>query len=181
MKYQEIVTLKDGAKCTLVNATKDYAKECLNLFVETHAESDFLLSYPDEILFGIEEEYKFLELMETSERSQNIIAIYDGKVVGSSGIDPIGSAFKIEHRANFGISILEKYQGLGIGRALTNASIICAKEMGYTQMELDVVSTNYKAIKLYESMGFKEFGRNPKGFKMKDGSFFELVLMRLEL
>ena len=57
----------------------------------------------------------------------------------------------------------------------------CAKKAGLLQLELDVVSDNTNAISMYEKAGFTEYGRNPIGFRRKDGSFQELVLMRLEL
>lgn len=53
---------------------------------------------------------------------------------------------------------------MGIGRALTMTCIECAKTAGYVQLELNVVSENYRAISLYKSIGFSEYGRNPKGF-----------------
>ena len=52
---------------------------------------------------------------------------------------------------------------------------------GYEQLELDVVSENKRAIALYESLGFVEYGRNPRGFKSKYTGYQELVYMRLEL
>lgn len=48
-------------------------------------------------------------------------------------------------------------------------------------MELEVVSTNEAAIALYKKCGFIEYGRNPRGFRKKNGEWQELVLMRLEL
>lgn len=48
------------------------------------------------------------------------------------------------------------------------------------QLELEVVADNASAVRLYESVGFREFGRNPRGFRAKHG-WQELVLMRLEL
>ena len=48
-------------------------------------------------------------------------------------------------------------------------------------MELEVVAGNENAIKLYQKYGFIEFGRNPRGFKTREGKWQELVLMRLEL
>ena len=44
--------------------------------------------------------------------------------------------------------------GLGIGRALTEACIECAKAAGFSQLELDVVAANTAALRLYESVGF---------------------------
>ena len=60
------------------------------------------------------------------------------------------------------------------------ACIECAKNAGYLQLELDVVADNASAVRLYESVGFREFGRNPRGFRVKHG-WQELILMRLEL
>ena len=93
----------------------------------------------------------------------------------------MGTKYKLHHRAEFGISILKEYWGLGLGKALTSACIQCAKDAGYIQLELDVVADNVRAINLYKSLGFTEFGRNPKGFNSRFCGFQELVYMRLEL
>ena len=116
-----------------------------------------------------------------AEQVGEILAVVDGKVAGLAGIDPIGKAYKLKHRANFGISIDRTYWGLGIGRAMTEAAIECAKEAGYTQLELDVAEDNKTAIALYKSVGFVEYGRNPQGFNSRIDGLKGLVLMRLEL
>jgi ribosomal protein S18 acetylase RimI-like enzyme len=64
---------------------------------------------------------------------------------------------------------------------LTKACIQCAKEAGYRQLELNVVAENERAISLYRSLGFVEFGRNPKGFNSRITGYQELIYMRLEL
>ena len=56
----------------------------------------------------------------------------------------------------------------------------CAKQAGYLQIELEVVAENASAVRLYESVGFQEYGRNPRGFRARSG-WQTLVLMRLEL
>ncbi len=61
------------------------------------------------------------------------------------------------------------------------ACIECAKEAGYSQLELEVVSENGNAIALYKRMGFIEFGRNPRGFRSRFRGWQELISMRLEL
>jgi ribosomal protein S18 acetylase RimI-like enzyme len=80
-----------------------------------------------------------------------------------------------------GISVDKDYWGLGIGRALTKACIECAKIARYSQLELDVVAQNERAIALYESEGFAQYGRNPKGFRSRYSGWQELVLMCMEL
>ena len=64
---------------------------------------------------------------------------------------------------------------------MTEACIACARAAGYAQLELAAVAENEKALALYRSVGFTEFGRNPKGFRSRLSGWQELVLMRLEL
>ena len=87
----------------------------------------------------------------------------------------------MKHRAELGISILKEYWGLGLGKALMQACIQCAKEAGYVQLELNAVAENERAIALYKSLGFEEFGRNPRGFNSRTSGFQELVYMLLTL
>ncbi len=67
------------------------------------------------------------------------------------------------------------------GLTLYHACIECAREAGYLQLELEVVADNYRATELYRSVGFVEYGRNPKGFRSRNIGWQENVLMRLEL
>lgn len=109
------------------------------------------------------------------------MAEVDGAAAGLAGFEPIGSKYKVCHRADFGISVDKKYWNLGIGTALLKACIQCAKEAGYEQMELNVVAGNDRAIAMYEKEGFVEFGRNPKGFRSRLSGYQEVVYMRLDL
>ena len=88
---------------------------------------------------------------------------------------------KVAHRARFGISVLKDYWGMGIGRVVMEASIDCACRAGYTQLELDVVDGNERAVSLYRRAGFEEYGRNPRGYRSVSSGYQELVHMRLEL
>jgi GNAT superfamily N-acetyltransferase len=87
----------------------------------------------------------------------------------------------VKHRAEFGISVLREYWGIGVGKALTKACIQCARDAGYVQLELTVVAGNERAISMYHEMGFEEFGRNPRGFNSRESGFQELVYMLLWL
>ena len=102
-------------------------------------------------------------------------------MAGTAGIEAVGSKYKVRHRAEFGISILEDFWHLGIGRALAESCIELARQAGYRQLELEVVADNHRAVALYESLGFREFGRNPKGFLSRTAGYQTLVYMRLEL
>ena len=177
----KIILLKDGRECCLRNGTENDAQEVLDVFNLTHAETDYLLTYPDENSFTVEQESSFLKAKTESSNEIEIIAVVDGKIAGTAGIDALGNKYKTKHRAEFGIGIAKEFWGLGIGRALTEACIECAKEAGYTQLELDVVSDNASAISLYKKVGFVEYGRNPKGFNSRISGYQELIYMKLDL
>ena len=181
MKYYKEISLKDGRPCVIRNASEEDAKGVLDNFILTHGETDFLTSYPDECTFTLEGEEKYMKYKEESLKEVEIIAVVDGKVTGTAGINSLGSCDKVKHRASFGISVAKEYWNLGIGRAMMAACLECAKEAGYLQVELEAVADNKAALSLYESFGFTEYGRNPKGFRSRYTGWQPTVLMRLEL
>ena len=151
MRYNKTIMLSNGVECCLRNGTESDGQLVLDNFNLTHSETDYLLTYPDENSFNAEQESQFLK--------EN----------------------KVRHRAEFGISVAKKYWGLGIGKALLASCIECAKAAGYSQLELNVVAENERAVSMYEQAGFVEFGRNPKGFCSRIAGFQEVISMRLEL
>ena len=181
MHYYKTVTLKDGRTCTLRNGTAEDGQALLDIFNLTHAQTDYLLTYPEESTHTAQQEADDLQQKAESADGIELLAELDGKVVGTAGIDCVARKEKTRHRAEFGISVDKAYWGLGIGRALTEACIECARTAGYVQLELKAVAENKNALALYRSVGFVEYGRNPKGFRSRLTGWQELVLMRLEL
>lgn len=180
MQYEKEIVLKDSARCLLRSANETDAAEVLRSFELTHAETDHLLTYPEENSFTVQQEAEFLKARNESKNAIEIAAFFDGRIAGTAGFEPIGDKEKIHHRAEFGIAVEKAYWGRGIGKALTLACIECAKQAGYLQIELEVIAENTPAVRLYESVGFREYGRNPRGFRARSG-WQMLILMRLEL
>jgi RimJ/RimL family protein N-acetyltransferase len=181
MEYFKSVKLKDGRTCRLRNCTAEDSEAVLEVFNLTHEQTDWMLTYPEEMSFTVEQEARFLQDRADSADEIEILAEIEGKVIGTAGIGCVGRKEKLKHRAEFGIGIDKDYWGLGIGRALTEACIECAETAGYAQLELDVAAENERAIRLYKNEGFVEFGRNPRGFRTRENGWQELVLMRREL
>lgn len=181
MKYFKKILLKDGRECILRNGTEKDGEAVLANFLLTHEQTDYLLSYPDENTMTAELESQFLLKKTESEKEVEILAEIHGAVAGLAGIEAVGSREKIRHRAEFGISVDRRYWNLGIGTALMKACIDCARKAGYEQIELNAVADNENAIAMYEKAGFKEFGRNPRGFKSRLTGYQEVVYMRMEL
>ena len=181
MRYAETVALKGGVELLVRNAVASDARALRETMRRTHSETDYLLSYPDEQGTDEEREARLLGETERSCNEVELVAIIDGRIVGSAGVSAVRSRRKVAHRARFGISILKEYWGMGIGRVLMDASIDCARQAGYTQLELDVVADNEGAMSLYRRAGFEEYGRNPRGYRSASAGYQELVYMRLEL
>ena len=144
MKYDQKIILKNGDEAWLRNGDASDGDAVYGIFNLTHAETDYLLSYPDENSFDPEQEAQFLEEKTNSPNGIEIVAIVDGKVVGTAGIEAVGTKHKVRHRAEFGISVLKEYWGLGLGKALTRACIECAREAGYVQLEWLLHRRNHK-------------------------------------
>ncbi len=181
MEYFKTIKLKDGRECVLRNGTEMDGNAVHEIFNLTHGQTDFLLSYPDENSMSASEEADFLKKKTESPNEIEIVAELDGRIVGTAGIECVGAKEKTKHRAEFGIGIDKNYWGLGIGCAMLKACIECAVSAGYSQLELDVVSENERALSLYKKLGFVEYGRNPKGFRSRVSGWQPLVLMYLDL
>jgi ribosomal protein S18 acetylase RimI-like enzyme len=59
------------------------------------------------------------------------------------------------------IAVDAAVHGHGIGRALTSALIADARRAGIEVLTLDARGDNSKALRLYRSLGFSEYGRLP--------------------
>ena len=114
MKYYRVINLKNGKECCLRNGMENDGQAVLDNFNQTHGETDYLLSYPDENTFDVEKKRQYLKEKQDSQNEIEIVAIIDDTVVGTAGIQAIGSRYKVRHRAEYGISIAKEYWGLGI-------------------------------------------------------------------
>lgn len=181
MEYSRKTVTRDGRTLLIRNAVGADAEAYIRYYIRAHSETEYLTTYPDEKRMDAGDVAARLENTAGDPRSLELCAFADGELVGSAGIGMIRDRDKTRHRAELGISIIKPYWGLGIGRELVSACIEMARQAGYLQLELEVVSDNARAVALYEKLGFTEYGRNPKAFRTRQGQWQELVLMRLEL
>jgi len=72
--------------------------------------------------------------------------------------------------------------GRGVARAMCEHALATAREAGYRAMQFNfVVSTNTRAIALWESMGFDIVGRLPRAFEHPREGFVDAFIMYQEL
>jgi RimJ/RimL family protein N-acetyltransferase len=143
-----------------------------------YAESPFLARYSK---MSIEDEAKFLESVEKAETNLMLGGFLGHDLVALCYFAPVGSAVKVAHRCQIGISVTKTQQGKGIASLLMEGLLSSAKQAGFSQMELEVVANNYPAIKLYEKFCFQRIGIIPRGFRYKEGYHKDLLLMVKEL
>ena len=89
---------------------------------------------------------------------------------------------RVRHRSRIGISVAGEYRGVGVGETLLRTVIDWAKQQpGLERLELSVFAHNTRAINLYRKLGFVEMARLPKAFKLGDGTYYDDVMMAMEV
>ena len=99
MRYVETVVLKGGAELLVRNAVASDARALRETVRRTHSETDYLLSYPDEQGTDEEQEARLLEGTEGSGNEVELVAIVDGRIVGTAGFKAVGGKRKVGQRA----------------------------------------------------------------------------------
>lgn len=169
---------KDKREVILRNADESDAAALLHYLKTTAAETRFLMREPEEITLSLEQQEAFLRGKEESERELMLLAKLDGEHVGNCAISSLGNYKRYRHRCSVAIALYQKYCGLGIGKQMLQTVLDAAKECGYEQAELEVVTTNEAAIRLYQSLGFEIYGELKHSMKYKDGSYADEYLMQ---
>jgi len=157
------------------------AEAMLNYLKATAAETEFGLSYPEEMTFSTQDEVDFIHRYAADAGSILITAFSGEDLVGNASLSRVMDRYKTRHRATFGMAIRKDHWGQGLGRKILSELITFAKSAGYEQLELEVASENATAIALYESLGFVTYGERSKSLKRKDGSYYGEKLMVLDL
>ena len=161
----------------LRSATIDDAQMLQKYISTVCGETRFLLCESDEIGITKEEELEFIKRHNESPDKMLIIAFIDGKHAGNCSFESVSGSRRYKHRVGIGIALYQKFTGLGLGRLMLTALMEEIKSQGYEQAELTVKANNVRAIRLYESFGFIEYGRLPRADKYDDGTYDDDVLM----
>ena len=92
------------------------------------------------------------------------------------------TALKLRHKGNIvSMYVRPEYRSRGIARALLVEAIARARRLSdLKQLLLGVVVTQTTAKRLYESLGFTAYGREPHAVKIGD-EYFDEEFMVLEL
>lgn len=99
----------------------------------------------------------------------------NGEIVGLYILHP-NNVGRCGHICNASYAVKDGMRGRHIGEALVRDCLARAKEAGFRVLQFNaVVKTNYAARHLYEKLGFTPLGVIPEGFRMKDGSYEDII------
>jgi ribosomal protein S18 acetylase RimI-like enzyme len=103
-------------------------------------------------------------------------AFREGKLAGTAGFS-IQPGEPNAHKGRlFGMYVRSCLRNLGLGRLLLNAVLDVARE-SVELIQLSVVSENRPALRLYESVGFLQFGREAKASRYGDRYYDETLMV----
>lgn len=86
------------------------------------------------------------------------------------------------HVANCGYMTAQRAWGRGVARAMCSHSLEHAKAQGFRAMQFNfVVSSNERAVKLWQSFGFEIVGRLPRAFLHPRAGYVDALVMYREL
>ena len=111
-----------------------------------------------------------------------LVAELDGVVVGYTHLArhlPVPANEHVLHVNALAVSPAAR--GHGLGRRLVDAGIAEARRRGVRKLGLRALSTNARAIALYERAGFTEEGRLAEEVRLPDGAFADDVWFALRL
>lgn len=177
MKFEpKEIILKDGRKALLRSPTVDDAQDLLNYLKQTAGETPFLLRTPEECNLSVEEEVRFIENMRNSEFSLMILCTIDGKIARNCQLSR-KTKIRNRHRGSIGIALIREFWNLGIGTAMFRELIALGKQWDLSQLELEVIEGNHRAIALYKKMGFEAVAAHPDAIRLEDGTMLKEFLM----
>lgn len=172
---------KNGTHYTLRSPELADAEQMIAYLKTTAEETEFGLSYPEELNFTIKDEEDFISNFAVNKGSIMISAFDGERLVGNASLSCVMDRTKTLHRATFGIAILKSEWAQGLGGKILAELIKFAEQAGYETIELEVASSNTTAINLYKKFGFVVYGERPHSLKLKSGNYYGELLMALNI
>ena len=124
--------------------------------------------------FSIDETRAFVKMLLAGGGIQ-FVALDGPRVVG--WCDVVQNQYEgTQHSGVLGMGVLHGFRGQGIGTALLRRTLEAAKEKAIERIELEVFSSNERAVQLYERMGFVLEGRKRRA-RILDGFETDILLM----
>src|SRR6266550_2476919 len=113
--------------------------------------------------------------------TQTYVAESRGRILGTYILRPNQSGGG-SHVANAAFMVAPDARGQGIGRAMAEHCLNEARLLGFRAMQFNfVVSTNERAVRLWEKLGFKIVGTLPGAFHHPEKGYVDAYVMFRDL
>jgi ribosomal protein S18 acetylase RimI-like enzyme len=113
----------------------------------------------------------------TGPGKEAFVAEEDGVILGTYFIRP-NQAGGGQHVCNCGYITRASATGRGVARRMCEHSLAYAASQGYRAMQFNfVVSTNERAVRLWQSLGFEIVGRLPGAFRHPAQGYVDALVM----
>lgn len=122
---------------------------------------------------------KWFEEQNCKNQTRSICINEQDEVIGAAYLNR--SRGRQSHNATLAVTVCPQYQGYGIGTNLCNLLIDIALERGIKRIEDFPIKTNIPAIKMLNTLGFKQEGVMRKKACLDDGSLVDCLYMVLFL
>ena len=134
-------------------------------------------TYEEEIL---NPQFMFETYIETSSSDHVMFGAFDGqRLIGITGFNRMARERAMHRGEIVQVYVDPGYRGQNIGEKLLRQALAYAFQLeGVEQVQLSVIANNQRAIALYEKIGFKSFGIQPRYFKVGD-SYLDQQFMQV--
>lgn len=170
------VILKNGETAVFRSPKPEDAEQMLAYLKTCCAETEFVIRYPEECTETIDQEASFLQRILDSKLDMMVVCQIGGEIAGNCQLSLHGR-LKTRHRAGVAIALVKAHWGKGIGTAMLSELVEAARQHGITQLELEVIEGNERAMGLYRKLGFAVAAEKPNAIRLKDGTMLREYIM----
>ncbi len=177
---QEFIS-KSGKKIVVRDLSPDDVSCLFDYITEMGMEDTYILVNPGSLVTYDEEVEYVADCVEKIAKKEMIklLAFFENELIGM--IDIKVQPRRMQHIGLLGITIKKAYRGDGIGKELMRIAITQAKtKLSLNQIILGCFANNMVGLSLYTNLGFKEYGRLPKGV-YRQGVYIDEVLFHKEI
>lgn len=172
--------MRDLGEIKIREAVKEDAPKVVDYLAKIGGETNFLTFGPGELITSVSDEEASIEEKCKAVNKVMIVAVVDDKVIGILSFTG-GARPRVRHIGEFGITVLKDYWGQGIGTSMVEQLIKWAKATSVVRkINLRVRSDNYRAIHVYEKLGFHHEGLTTRNFYI-DGEFYDSNRMGMNI
>lgn len=130
------------------------------------------VAFPQEEILGEEAGLQFF-----TSQSYTGVAVDkgSGEICGMYILHP-NNVGRCGHICNASYAVSSKFRGRHVGEALVRDCLDKARALGFKIMQFNaVVASNTPALALYKKLGFTQLGVIPGGFRLKDGTYADII------